>query len=372
MMLVQQFKHLTPPNDSLEALIKSAENMNAKYAGILHDKDKDVEPHVHIFFHFKNAREISAVANKLNVKPQYIEKWDDNADSGFAYLCHRTEKAQKEGAYQYDPDEVISNFEYTDWLSNYETKFKTFFALDIEQLLDNLYVGAITKHELEAKISGSEYAKHRKHIEDVWAKHLQVVADKRREERLIANKKVNVIWIYGKAGTGKTRFATEIAAKMNTAFYITGSSKDPFQRYSGEDTVIYDEARPNDIPYSDLLRLLDPFGKDAAAPSRYYDKPVCAGTIIVTTPYNPYEFYLEIHRKDENIDTFEQLLRRLSLIIRMDEYEINSMMYIDQQLGFIPQLSTARKNTYIVRKTTSIDYSNALYNSFFEGVTTNE
>ena len=366
MMFVQQLQHLTSPNDSLEALIKLADKMNAKYAGILHDKDKDVEPHVHIFFHFENAREISAVANKLNVKPQYIEKWDENADSGFAYLCHRTEKARKDGAYQYDPNDVISNFDYAAWLNNYEIKATNSASLDIDHLLDLLYVGAITKTELESKISGSEYAKHRKHIEDVWAKHLQVVADKRREERKIANEKVNVIWIYGKAGTGKTRFATEIAAKKDINYYITGSSKDPFQRYSGEDIIIYDEARPNDIPYSDLLRLLDPFGADASAPSRYYDKPICAGTFIITTPYNPFEFYSEIHRKDENIDTFEQLLRRLSLVIRMDENEINSMMYIDRQLGFIPQLSTARPNTYIVRKTASIDYSNALYNSFFK------
>ncbi len=57
-----------------------------------------------------------------------------------------------------------------------------------------------------------------------------------------------------------------------------------FQRYNCEDVIVYDEARPGDIAFSDLLKLLDPYGEDVAAPSRYYDKAICAGTFLYYFP----------------------------------------------------------------------------------------
>ena len=53
-------------------------------------------------------------------------------------------------------------------------------------------------------------------------------------------------------------------------------------------------ARPNDIPFSDLLRLLDPYGGDVSAPSRYYDKAICAAFYYITTPYSLIGFYRKI------------------------------------------------------------------------------
>ena len=46
---------------------------------------------------FENARSLSRVAKVLGDKPQYIEKWDENANNGFAYLIHATAQARKEG-----------------------------------------------------------------------------------------------------------------------------------------------------------------------------------------------------------------------------------------------------------------------------------
>ena len=70
--------------------------------------------------HFANGREVVAIAKKLNIAPQYIEKWDDGIDNGFAYLIHRTPKAKND--YQYSPHEVIANFSYIDWLGEYEAR----------------------------------------------------------------------------------------------------------------------------------------------------------------------------------------------------------------------------------------------------------
>ena len=120
-MLVQQVEYLKPPYDSLDKLLVRLNEIGAeRYAGILHDKDSREKPHIHVFMHFANGREVVAIAKKLNIAPQYIEKWDDGIDNGFAYLIHRTPKAKND--YQYSPHEVIANFSYIDWLGEYEAR----------------------------------------------------------------------------------------------------------------------------------------------------------------------------------------------------------------------------------------------------------
>ena len=45
-------------------------------------------------------------------------------------------------------------------------------ACNVDALLDLLYIGGTTKAEIEKQLSGSQYAKYRRQIEDVDAKRL--------------------------------------------------------------------------------------------------------------------------------------------------------------------------------------------------------
>ena len=151
---------------------------------------------------------------------------------------------------------------------------------------------------------------------------------------ILLGKRVTVIWLYGTSGTGKTRLAKVIATKKEQPYYISGSSRDIFQNYAGEHTIILDELRPRVMAYQDLLRVLDPYGlsSNVMAPARYSDKPLAADLIIVTSPYSPYSFWSKQFCGPEGqtlaqTDGFDQLDRRVSLVMMMQQATIDLMSY---------------------------------------------
>ena len=138
--------------------------------------------------------------------------------------------------------------------------------------------------------------------------------------------------------------AKAYAQKAGQEYHISGSSRDIFQNYGGEHTLIMDELRPKTIPYHDLLRILDPFSltDPTMAPSRYSDKAIACDLIIITTPYSPRSFYEhefgEVFGQSERskIDSFDQLLRRLTLVMYMNDEIIEAMTYKFFGFEFIP------------------------------------
>lgn len=354
MMYVQQIEHLPAGDvDNLVNLIDTRLHTQ-EYAVIVHDKDAGEEPHVHCMFSFKNGRSMKNVAKQLGDKPQYIEKWNDKPNNGFAYLIHATAKAQSTGKHQYDPSEVKANFDYPARIVQIKAEIEAARvehsgSKKIRDLLNLLYIGAVTKTEVEQQLSGAQYAQHHRKIEEVWAKRLQNMAEAWREEKKAQNAEITTIWIYGSAGTGKTSLAKEYVQKSGEEYYISGSSRDTFQGYSGEHKMILDELRPENIPYQDLLRITDPHGIEngTMAPSRYYDKAIACDLIIITSPYSPKEFYTKIFGYDiRNIDKFGQLERRIALTVKMDQIYINKTEY-DRNKGMYEEVpGTRRPNPY--------------------------
>lgn len=358
MMYTQQINHL--PVNSMEELIELIEKKlhPKRYAVILHDKDTDdkgqpAEEHIHMMLSFENARSINSVAKILGDKPQYIEVWKGDARNGYAYLIHATDKARMK--HQYNVSEVKANFDYASMIQTISKEVKKVDtygdAAKIKMLLNLLYIGEITKEEVEKQLSGAQYAKAKKQIEDVYAKYLKNHAEEWRKQMIESGKPIRVIWMYGKPGTGKTSFAKEYAKKAGNGqpFYVAGSSRDMFQSYKGEHIIILDELRAQSIPYNDLLRILDPFGIDSQvfAPSRYFDKALAAEMIIITTPYDPLQFYYEVFSyKFDLIDNFEQLYRRISLTINMTDTEILAATYDSNKQCYVTDPASSHPNPY--------------------------
>jgi plasmid replication protein len=345
-MFVQQIEYFQSSN--LQDIIEYMTNIlkPLRFAGILHDKDigQDgnlVAPHIHLVLQFESARSLNNLA-KLTKQPiQCFEQWRGSVNNAYSYLVHHTESNQDK--YQYSPKEVIANFDYLLLLDTIERNVTKRYEINdtmiIDNLLDLLYTGNITKSEIEQRLTGSQYAKARQKIETVYLKRLETQAELWRQEMIDKNEIVTIIWLFGKAGTGKTRLARQYAEQYDLNYFITGSIRDPFQQYNLEHVIILDELRPHQFDYSDLLKMFDPYNVKAMASSRYFDKPLLANVYIITSPYSPYNFFLELTKKKQtsHIDSWGQLMRRLSLVVEVKKehlqfykYEpMDQMFYID-------------------------------------------
>lgn len=334
MMYTQQMEHLPfRTREELEERIKTKLDPKKYAISEVHDKDMDedgnpVKEHIHVMLCFQNARSLKNVASILGDKPQYLEKWDERANNGFAYLIHATNGAKVKA--QYSPANVLANFPYAEELKKQTLEvLKKKSRQKIDVLLDAYYNEEMTLEELEQELTGAQYGRYKKQIDTITSKILERHADIWRQDMLKNNRRVKVIWIYGAAGTGKTSLARSIAKQDGRAYYVSGSSRDVFQSYNGEHILILDELRSNVIPYHDLLRILDPFGNQERimAPARYSDKSLACDLIIITTPFNPVDFYDEIFDDINTVDSLEQLVRRITITLYVNSNSISAVRY---------------------------------------------
>jgi len=114
-----------------------------------------------------------------------------------------------------------------------------------------------------------------------------------------------VYWFYGATGTGKST----VAAEMLPNAYWKSPGK-WFDGYDGEDEVIIDDIRHDDISYHMALRLFQAF--PVAVPVKCSTVPWLATTIIVTAPCHPKDLW----------NTSEDLAQLTRRIFEIREFKI--------------------------------------------------
>lgn len=385
MMITQQVEYLPSDMRTTDECFTTIMNKlePSKCAVILHDKDvqddgKSKAPHIHIMLSFDNSRSIHNIAHLLGIEPQYIEQWKGYASSGYSYIIHATTNAEHQ--YQYSTDEVIANFDFDELMEQVregiKRKTKMTSSKDeivIRAYLDELKKGTVSLKEVENILSGSQYAKAKTRLENVWRKRQENIAEEWRNEMLETGRSIDVIYIYGQSGTGKTRLAKEYAEKYDNDYFLTGSSRDPFQLYEvGLSTIILDELRPSTFPYNDLLKLLDPFNTRSNAPSRYFDKVLTANLLIITTVYSPKEFYQRVIKSDkhfdERIDSYYQLARRLGLVMFLTKDFMQVAFFDESRQDFILDNSSKEPNPYKEDTMNNILSQNQKAEKLYKGV----
>ena len=129
---------------------------------------------------------------------------------------------------------------------------------------------------------------------------------------------MNVIYITGAAGTGKTTVAKFLAKTMGYDVCVSSSSNDPLQDYMGQKCLILDDFRPSDWQLSDLLKLLDNH-TSSSAKSRYNNKYMNDCKMIILTSVFP---ITDRSYQKYNNEPLTQLFRRIKsyIVVSADNF----------------------------------------------------
>ena len=116
---------------------------------------------------------------------------------------------------------------------------------------------------------------------------------------------LNVTYLFGAAGVGKTRGVMEEYGYENV--YRVTNYQHPFDGYKGQKVIVFEEFRSS-LPISDMLNYLD--GYPCMLPSRYADKVACYTEVYIISNIPLEQQYPQIQQEQPN--TWQALKRRIN------------------------------------------------------------
>lgn len=278
-----------------------------QWAYILHDKD-DTRPHYHIYLNFgTSSLDTATIAKWFSLGyekdgkeysgEQFVGKIRYRKTSALMYLTHENE-AQKY-KHIYDRSEVTANFDFGS-------------EIDQSKIIGNF------EHFSYAQQLGyvnslpiAEKAKAYSQLRKLWELYCQC-------ETLKSERNLEVVFICGKGGTGKTFYAKKMLTNLGYDFCISSSSNDPFQDYAGQRAMILDDLRDGSFELADLLKILDN-NTNSSVRSRFNNK-VFNGKMIVITSSVPLVYWYPMCKFRH--DSLEQLYRRIGSYVEVPETSV--------------------------------------------------
>ena len=270
-----------------------------EWAYILHDKD-DTRPHYHIYLNFgASSCDTSMVANWFGVADNFVSKVKGRKTDMLLYLTHGNESQKNK--HQYSPDEVHANFDFETEIENSKIigDFKKYSYAEQLKYISTLPISEKTKAFTQLK--------------KLWELECQCLC-------LDTDRDMEVVFITGKAGCGKTTYAKKMLEKLGYDYCISSSSNDPFQDYLGQKAIILDDLRDKSFDLEDILKLLDNNTKSSVT-SRFNNK-VFNGKMIVITSSVPLSYWYSAY-KVNSIDSLDQLYRRIGTYVLVGSFSIS-------------------------------------------------
>lgn len=322
-------------------------------------------PHIHASFKFAKDKNkganVDSIAMALKLEPQFIEKpkpgrysWDNQ----LAYLVH----AKDFDKYQYKPD-CVATLKGRNYRSIYEEsidrwvkgglkKEKNKSKEDIDWFENMILNGKITRSQVLLTDDYYKlYAMYKSRVDDAFEIYAQRKMYKALESMKNGEFKTSVIYITGKAGAGKTRFANALAQDLvNKAKIEDGedwaicqtASTNPVDDYQGEEILIMDDVRGSTMRADDWLKLLDPYNISPSS-ARYRNKVVVARAIIITATISPVEFFYYskgVGMGSMQMEAVDQFIRRLMSYLKVID--------IDDIIHYKPRKLNGAKQRYMI------------------------
>lgn len=290
----------------IQEIIKSHKTIK-KWAYILHDKD-DTAPHYHIYLNFGSSGvDTKQVAEWFGLQESQVSKIRGRHTDMLLYLTHGNDSQKNK--HQYSPTEVVANFDFETEIQNAKI-LGDFEHFSYAQQL--AYVNSLPVSEKAAAFS---------RLEKLWKLHCQCLV-------LNPDRNVQVMFVQGKGGTGKTYYAKKFLAAQGYDYCVSSSSNDPFQDYLGQKAIILDDLRDRAFEYEDLLKILDN-NTASSVKSRFANK-VFNGELIIITSTVPLSYWYREYQYAKD-DTLLQLYRRISCYVVVTRERIEVYDQIDQK-----------------------------------------
>ena len=271
-------------DNDLETLLKSLEGIRY-YRFILEKSEKNENLHRHGFLYFKNYVDFYSIQTTLN--QCHIEVLKGDHKSFFSYI----EKSLNKGFKLIEWGVPPSQGKRTDLA---EIMAMSRALVPIKDIRDSF---------------PSQFIRNRANIEKTHYDFLT-------EKYLKSSRNINVIYMYGKTGTGKT---TYVLKKYNYNVFRVTNYKHPFDGYQDEQVILFEEFRDS-LPISEMLNYLDKHPTKLKA--RYQDRVACYTKVYIVSNWNFATLYKKEQKLDKNTyDAFKRRIHFIGTVDQVKEYE---------------------------------------------------
>lgn len=228
--------------------------------------------HTHVYFVLRTPTTHTVVNNRISSEIAHRETARGTSQENKDYIHKDGEKynKQEDGSYQYTDSggTLHEGINLTDTFEEWgempqERQGK---SKDVERIYSLIKDGATNQEIVEAVPSGMLQ------IEKIDRTRSML----RDSEFANAWRDLEVTYIYGETGTGKTRGVMEKYGYANC--YRVTDYRHPFDSYDGQDVIIFEEYR-SQFKISDMLNYLD--GYPLLLPCRYFNRQACYTKVFI-------------------------------------------------------------------------------------------
>ena len=273
-------------DNDLESLLKKLEGIRY-FKFSLEKGEKNETLHRHGFLYFQNYVNFHSIQEVLNLC--HIEPIKGDYKSYFEYL----EKTPNKG------------FKSIEW-GNPPSQGK---RTDLAEIMA-MSKALVPLNDIRDTFP-AQFIRNRTNIEKT---HYDILTEKYMK----TFRNMNVIYMFGKTGTGKTSY---VLKKYNYEVFRVTNYKHPFDGYQDEQVILFEEFRDS-IPISEMLNYLD--GHPTKLKARYQDRVACYTKVYIISNWSFCTLYKKEQKSDKNTyDAFKRRIHFIGSVNEVKEYERN-------------------------------------------------
>lgn len=301
------------PKETLETIMNSWIKDNpARSCALTYCISKEGLPHIHGVFQNDKPMRFSKVKECL--PKAHIQEMKGLKKDALDYI-------NKVGKYEETGESVLCSVEHG------EIKSVQGQRSDLEKIADCLEIGMNPKEIFELEFG---YRKYEKMVRDAYYA--------RRISETPIFRDVKTYWHVGESGSGKSYSRVELSERYgrDNIYAMTDYAGGGLDKYYGEPILFMDEFR-GQIAFNILLTMLDGYLNQFHA--RYSNVYGLWTEVHITSVLPPERIYIQMVEMDRELDSYDQLKRRISSIIyhwvedgEYRSFEMSMDDYIDYQV----------------------------------------